>query len=258
MERKIVNIEINKIIPNKNQPRRVFEDQAIEELSKSIQENGLLQPIVVRQKKNKYEIIAGERRYRACKLLNLETINCIIQEVNDNESAQLAIIENIQRENLTAIEEAQAYLKLMELNNYTQEQLAEKLGKSQSSIANKIRLINLPKFVKDAISERQITERHARALLSLEEKNKIKSVYNQIIKKGLNVKQTEELVAAKNGKENKEPKKKVITHGITQDVRIARNTVLQALNMIKKTGVHVELVETNLENEYQMIVKIKK
>ena len=153
-------IKMNLIIPNQYQPRTVFSDEAIEELAQSIKENGLLQPVTVRECDNGYQLIAGERRFRACQRLNKDTIEAIVIKAGEVQSATLALIDNIQRENLSAIEEANGYLQMIRLTGLTQSQLGKKLGKKQSTIANKIRLLNLDLEVQQAISEKEITERN--------------------------------------------------------------------------------------------------
>src|SRR5690554_3101321 len=162
-------LEVEHIVPNRYQPRTVFQDDKIQELAQTIKTHGIIQPIVVRNKDGKFEIIAGERRWRAAKLLNLETIPAVIKQFNDSQTASVALIENLQREGLTAIEEARAYAQLIELHNLTQESLAQRLGKGQSTIANKLRLLHLPEEVQESLLKRDITERHARALISLKD-----------------------------------------------------------------------------------------
>ena len=161
-------IDINIIIANEKQPRTHFENEKIQELAESIKKNGLLQPIVVRPYGYVYQIVVGERRYRACKLADLEEVPCLVQDYNEDETATAALVENIQRENLSAIEEALAYQALLDNQNLTQEQLAKQVGKSQSTIANKLRLLNLDAEVQDALLNNQISERHARSLLKIE------------------------------------------------------------------------------------------
>lgn len=159
----VVKIPIDKIIPNRFQPRTVFDEEKIEELSRTIHTHGVIQPIVVRSyEDDRYEIIAGERRYRAMKKLNWTEVPAIVRNLSDKETASIALIENLQREELTAIEEALAYQQLLELHSLTQEALAQRLGKGQSTVANKLRLLKLPQFVQEAILKREITERHAR------------------------------------------------------------------------------------------------
>ena len=164
-ESKVVSID--EIRPNPYQPRIDFDDEALMELSQSIRENGLIHPITVRQEKDGYEIVAGERRYRAMKIAGMIEIPVIVIDADEVQMAEMALVENIQRENLSAIEEANAYVQIMKTTGISQSQLALKLGKSQSSIANKIRLLQLDEEVQQAVTARRITERHARALLAL-------------------------------------------------------------------------------------------
>ncbi len=246
-------ISVDAIIPNKYQPRTRFEKDTIVELAQSIQENGLIQPLVVRAiSDDQYELVAGERRYRAAYIAGFKEVPCIVQDYSEQQSAEIAIIENIQREDLTAIEEAIAYEKLMQSHNYTQSQLATKVGKKQSTIANKLRLLNLPDNIQTKVRERSISERHARALLSLRNEKKMNDVMEQIISKDLTVKQTEDLVQSKIKPLNK------ANRGITQNVKIAINTINQAVEMVKKTGSVVEKEEIEKEDEYVITIRIKK
>ena len=169
MKKEIVRIKLNKIIPNKNQPRLDFYDDSIKGLAESIKQNGLLQPVTVRKNGDKYELIAGERRYRASLLNGASDIEAIIMESSDEESANLALIENLQREDLNAIEQAMAMRRIMSSEGLTQNELAKRLGYRQSTVANKLRLLKLPEYIKQAISHGTITERHARALLNVPE-----------------------------------------------------------------------------------------
>ena len=153
-------IDINKLEANEKQPRTHFEKEKIQELSVSIQQNGLLQPIVVRPYQGKYQIVVGERRFRACKLAGLQEVPCLVQELDEKQTATAAIVENIQRENLSAIEEALAYQQILDTQNITQEELAQKVGKKQSTIANKLRLLQLPMTVQEAVRRKDITERY--------------------------------------------------------------------------------------------------
>lgn len=187
-------VEIEKIVPNKYQPRREFTEEKIKELAESIKQNGLLQSITVRDMENGfYELIAGERRLRALKYLNYPTTKAIVKELTDEQMATLALIENIQREELTPIEEAIAYQDLLRINNLTQDELAKSLGKTQATVANKLRLLKLSDKVIDAINSKKITERHGRAMVKLEHKAQEK-ILNQILTQSLNVSQTEERV----------------------------------------------------------------
>ena len=184
-------VPIERIVPNRYQPRQVFEPAKISELAESIEEHGLLQPIVVRPiEEGMYEIIAGERRFRALSSLHYKYADVIIRQLNDEETAVVALIENIQRENLSVVEEAEAYKKLLDIGDTTQGELAKSVGKSQSFIANKLRLLKLAPKVLTKLREGKITERHARALLSLSHDEQ-ESLLELIIAQKLNVKQTE-------------------------------------------------------------------
>lgn len=191
---KIYYINVDDILPNRFQPRIHFDEKELNGLASSILKYGIIQPIVLRKINDKYEIIAGERRYKAACLAGLKTIPAIINNTDDNTSAEIALLENLQRKNLTVIEEAQSYKKLMD-RGFTQEDIANKLGISQSSIANKLRLLTLPKEVRDALLYNQISERHARSLLSLNNEDLQKSLLNKIINERLTVKQTEDEIS---------------------------------------------------------------
>ena len=167
---KVVYLRLDDIIPNRFQPREIFDEPGLEELSNSIKEHGVIQPIVVREMGGKYELIAGERRTKASALAGLTTIPAIIKDMDDKESAKVSLLENLQRKNLSAIEEARTYKKIIELDNLTQEELARTMGKSQPMVANKLRLLMLPDEVQDALMKNQISERHARSLLTLKNK----------------------------------------------------------------------------------------
>ena len=193
MKKEIVRIKLNKIIPNKNQPRLDFYDDSIKGLAESIKQNGLLQPVTVRKNGDKYELIAGERRYRASLLNGASDIEAIIMESSDEESANLALIENLQREDLNAIEQAMAMRRIMSSEGLTQNELAKRLGYRQSTVANKLRLLKLPEYIKQAISHGTITERHARALLNVPE-DKLEEVYLTITNRQYNVSKTEEYI----------------------------------------------------------------
>lgn len=243
-------ISIDKIVANKQQPRTVFDDEKIEELANSIKENGLVQPIIVRKVYGEYQIVAGERRYRACKLANIKNIPCLITKYDNQEVATLAIIENIQREDLSVIEEARAYQTLMAIYGYTQVELATKIGKKQSTIANKLRLLKLSDTVKEALDNKEITERHARAMLGLKE-TKQQQILKEVVKKELTVQQTENLI-------NKKEKIKTKKKSISQNVKIAINTIQQATKMIEKSGIYLEQNYQEEDEEYVITIKIRK
>ncbi len=191
-DRKIVELDLNDILPNRFQPRIKFNETSITELAESIKEHGVIQPIVVRPLGDRYEIIAGERRYKASVLAGKETIPAIVTELNDKDSAEVALIENVQRQDLTPIEEAISYKKILDMGYLTQEELAEKLGKTQSTVANKLRLLNLDEEVQEALLETKISERHARSLLKLTNKEQQKAMLAKIIRERLTVRKTDE------------------------------------------------------------------
>ena len=187
-EEKIIQVPIEDIIPNRFQPRLAFDEEGLKELSESIKQHGIIQPLVLRRLGDKYEIIAGERRYKASIMVGLRTVPAVISNIDDNQSAEIALVENIQRRNLTPIEEAKSYKNLLDRGYMTQEQLAEKMGVSQSSIANKLRLLNLAPEVQDALLQEKISERHARSLLSLPKEEQAEWL-KKIINKRLTVRQ---------------------------------------------------------------------
>jgi ParB family chromosome partitioning protein len=251
----VKNIPVQQITSSPYQPRSIFDDEKIDELCQTIKTHGIIQPIVLRAKNEGYEIIAGERRWRAVKKLGLETIPAIIRDFNDSQTASIALIENLQRENLTSIEEATAYHQLMVLHGLTQESLAQRLGKNQSTIANKIRLLQLVEPIKEALMNKSITERHARALLSLESEELQLRVLEDIIKKELNVKQTEMRVNFY--KEDLMIKKKK-RFSSSKDIRLALNTIRQSIEMVKGSGLTIITDENEHEEHYQITIKIPK
>ncbi|WP_274308657.1 nucleoid occlusion protein [Solibacillus daqui] len=258
----VVKIPIDKIIPNRYQPRTVFDDEKIEELARTIHTHGVIQPIVIRPMTgdaSKYEIIAGERRYRAMKSLQWTEVPAIVRNLNDRETASIALIENLQREELTAIEEALAYQQLLELHSLTQEALAQRLGKGQSTVANKLRLLKLPQFVQDAILNREITERHARALISIKDDQLQMQLIAATKEFDWNVRQLEEQIQKILHPEEPEAKKrKPARKAISKDVRIALNTIKQSLSMVTKSGINLKTEEEDTDDYYQITVKIPK
>ena len=187
-------VKISSIEPNREQPRKKFDEAALEELAESIRQHGILQPLLVQKKDRHYEIIAGERRWRAAKLAGLREVPVIIQEYSDQEVMEIALIENIQREDLNAVEEAQAYQTLMREFLLTQEEVAEKVGKSRAAVANRLRLLRLPQRIQNWLAEGTLTEGHARALLSLEEEERQLEAAKKILDQKLTVRETEKLV----------------------------------------------------------------
>ena len=201
-EREIIEVSLDDIIPNRFQPSLSFDEQGLNELAESIRQHGIIQPLVLRKIGDKYEIIAGERRYKASYIAGLTKVPAVIIDLNDNESAEVAIVENIQRKDLSPIEEAKSYKKLLDRGYLTQDQLASRMGKNQSTVSNKLRLLNLDEKVQDALLNNKISERHARSLLKLDNKEEQKEVLDEIIEKRLNVRDTEDLINRKlNGEE---------------------------------------------------------
>lgn len=194
MRNEILNLDVNSIIPNTYQPRKHFDEEALSELSQSIKQHGIIQPLTVRKRGDIYELVAGERRLRAAKIAELKLVPCTVVEMTDTESAEIALLENLQREDLNFIEEAEAYYNLINEHKFTQEEIATRMGKKQSTIANKLRLLKLSIEVRKLCLENNLTERHARALLALPNEELQLKVIKSIIKNGLNVKKTEELI----------------------------------------------------------------
>ncbi|MGV2939279.1 nucleoid occlusion protein [Mesobacillus sp. LC4] len=253
----IKKIPIDHIIPNRYQPRTVFDDEKIEELARTIHIHGVIQPIVVREyDQDRFEIIAGERRWRAMKKLEWEEVPAIVKNLSDSETASVALIENLQREELSPIEEAMAYGKLLEIHNLTQEALAQRLGKGQSTVANKLRLLKLPQEVQDALLNKLITERHARSLIPLKNPELQVQVLAEIIERSLNVKQTEERVVKLLSQNEEKPKPK--RKAFSKDMRIAVNTIRQSLTMVSDSGINLDSEEEEFEEFYQFTIRIPK
>ncbi|MCL6631774.1 MAG: nucleoid occlusion protein [Alicyclobacillus herbarius] len=254
----VVQIGVDEIVSNPFQPRTVFDEDSISELARTIQTHGLIQPIVVRRHKGRYELIAGERRLRAARMLGWTTVPAIVKEMNDAQTASAALIENLQREGLTPIEEAVAYQQLLELHGLTQESLAQRLGKGQSTIANKLRLLHLPEVVQEALRRRKITERHARALLALPSEELQIRLFEECLERGWNVKQMEERVRQTLARLEHAPARRPRKRGLSKDVRLAVNTIRQSLSMIEKSGLSVVCEEQDDTDFYQFIIKVPK
>ncbi|WP_208422968.1 nucleoid occlusion protein [Latilactobacillus fragifolii] len=274
----VIKVPVSAIVPNRFQPRKVFNADNIAELASTIEQHGLLQPIILREYEDqKYEIIAGERRFRAIQTLKWAELPAIVQTMDDHETASMALIENLQREELTAVEEAQAYKDLMKLNDFTQASLAEKMGKSQSFVANKLRLLKLSQPVQEAIMNHEISERHGRSLLRLDE-FKQQMILHQILAEQLTVKDTEALVnqtlkpeiepteetadstndnlneATTKAKKANDKAKKAIAH----DTRIAVNTIKKSVQMVEQSGIAVKATEEEQDDVYRIMIEIPK
>lgn len=253
-------IPVELIRPNPYQPRKVFNQSALEELSKSILEHGLMQPITVRMVGSNYELIAGERRLKASKLAGMEQIPAIVVEVATKQSAVLALIENLQRENLNFLEECEALDAIMQDYGYTQQELAKSLGKNQSTVANKLRILRLPIRIKKQLIENNLTERHARALLKLPSEDLQQEVLQKVIKQELNVKKTEQLIEnilislTEEGQEEAQRKKKFKV--FFRDIRLFTNTITQAVDMIQQSGIDAKYTMKEMEDGYEISIKI--
>ena len=233
LQRKSIEISMDLIHPNPEQPRKFFSDEELEELKKSISEYGVLQPILVKKDKSGgYFLIAGERRFRAAKLAGLTKIPAMIKDFSDRDAAVIAVVENVQREDLSFIEEAWAYKKLLDEYGLTQGELASKIGKKQSTISNKLRILTLPQDILDKLTDENLTERHGRALLKIEDPVVRENILKRVIANQLNVKQTEKLIEDYLMKEKLEQKKKNKINYISY--KIYRNTIYKTFRQIKE------------------------
>lgn len=239
---KVLAIDIDRIKPNPFQPRREIAPDKIAELAKSIEASGLIQPIVVRRAGTAYQLVVGERRYLACKKLGWKKISAAVKTLTDHDMAAIALIENLQRENLNIVEEASGYVRLMNNFDLTQEDLAKKLGKSQSTIANKVRLLKLPAAVLQKVQDYNLSERHARALLKLNSEKQQLTMIEEIGDRGLTVNQTEKRIE-KVSAENQGNKRMKGSKPIIRDMRIVLNTIRDAIAMIQSSGLYPEVEE---------------
>lgn len=234
LEQNILQIPIEEIIPNRFQPRLTFDERGLQELSDSIKEHGIIQPLVLRRIGDKYEIIAGERRYKAATIAGLTRVPAVIADVDDNKSAEVAIVENVQRRDLTSIEEARSYKNLLDKGYLTQAELAKKMGISQSAIANKLRLLNLDDTVQDALLNNKISERHARSLLVLPDKKSQQEWLKRIINERMTVRELDDALKAIS--KNNEPEE--------EDIPLVKSLDIDA---IKKEA--AELPKLDMESE---------
>jgi ParB family transcriptional regulator, chromosome partitioning protein len=250
-------VALRKIRPNPYQPRQVIEMEKIEELAQSIKTYGLLQPVIVRPFQGEYQLVAGHRRMMACQRLGWSEIPAMVRQLSDSAMATVALIENLQRENLSFLEEAQGYERLLREFHLTQEVLAQRLGKSQSTIANKLRLLKLPAPVKDRLSAQEITERHARALLKLPDEATMLRVVQEIINLGYTVQQTERRVSEYLAQTESAPvreRKKVII----RDIRIFLNTVRQAVSILESGGLDARVKEQDFGDYLEVTIRLPK
>ena len=265
--KQVQDIELSKIKPNSYQPRHEFSEESIRELATTLDKDGLLQPIIVREKGDEYEIVAGERRLRAAKHLAWEKIPAIVNNMDDSQAASLALIENLQREDLNPIDEAQAYNNLMKLNNLTQTTLAQNIGKSQSYVANKLRLLKLTPKVQSYLASGEISPRHGRCLVGLSEKDQGR-VLDEILAHNLNVSDTEKIVknveqyfAGKNAKDKEKEqaeRTRRAANRIPKDLKVQINTIKKAIKLAQQSGIKVKFKENNDPDDYMITIELKR
>ena len=257
----IVELDLSELRPNPYQPRKKFDEEALNELADSIKEHGVFQPIIVKKSIKGYEIVAGERRYRASKKLGLEKIPAIIKDFTDDEMMQISLLENLQRENLTSIEEAKAYKAIIDASNLTQEELAKKVGKSRSYITNILGLLTLPVSIQNLILENKISMGHARVLSKIEDDEKIKELANKVLSDGLSVRELEELTsdasirrkntvvrpAKANNSEYRVIERK-LKEKLGSDVKVGNNKITIKFSSVQDLNRILEILDCNIED----------
>ncbi|NLA86934.1 MAG: ParB/RepB/Spo0J family partition protein [Clostridiales bacterium] len=255
---RIVYLAAGDILPNPEQPRKTFEPNAMRELASSISRYGILQPLTVRRRGSGYELVSGERRLRAAKLVGLKDVPCIVLDVDSQESSILALVENLQRRDLDFIEEAEGLHRLVNINGYKQEEIARLVGLSQSAVSNKLRILKLSPELLFMIRETGLTERHARALLKLGEERDRLEIFDQIIKKNLNVANTEALIESflmKKDRKNGTTHKPVY---VLKDVRLFMNTLTRGMSMMQQSGIDARCGRDETDQEIILTIKIPK
>ena len=262
-QQEVRSVLIESIQANRFQPRKTFPDESLEELAASIREFGVLQPLLVRPLEEGFELVAGERRLRASELAGLAEVPVISREIGDKEVAEMAMIENLQREDLHFLEEAEGFQQLIVQFGFTQEELAKRVGKSQSTLANKLRLLKLEPQVRQRLQEERLSERHARALLKLESPEEQKEVLAAVCAEQLNVRQTEELIACRQqspeqGNEKSKKKERKRLTGVIRDVRIFLNTIQQVADTMKQNGLAVQMQQRQEEDDIIVELRIPK
>ena len=253
---KLTKLPVAKIQPNPSQPRKLFREEELRSLAQSIQENGLLQPVTVRKEGGVYFLVAGERRLRACKIAGLREIPAIVTDCPPEDSAVLALLENLQRRDLHIFEQANALINLLREWQITQEEAARRLGMSQSALANKIRLLKLSPEEQAEILEHELTERHARALLRIDDMSLRQKVLRAVVEKKLNVAQTEELIGLT--LQRKEPKKRARRTFVAKDIRLFINTIDHAVDAMKTAGIEAQAEKRETAEYIECTVRIPK
>ena len=253
---KLIKLPLTKILPNPSQPRKIFQEDELKSLAQSIQENGLLQPVTVRREAGQYYLVAGERRLRACKLAGMKEIPAILSDCEQEDSAVLALLENVQRRDLQMFEQANAILNLIREWQISQEEAARRLGMSQSYLANKVRLLKLSPDEQAEITQHNLTERHARALLRVDDIELRQRVLRTVIAKGLNVAQTEELIA--DNLKPREPVRRGRRTFVAKDIRLFINTIDHAVDAMKTAGIQAQTEKKETEEYIECVVRIPK
>ncbi|MFW6229903.1 MAG: ParB/RepB/Spo0J family partition protein [Halanaerobium sp.] len=256
----IINVNVENIIPNPYQPRQSFSEDNLQELADSIASYGVIQPLTVRkiEGEEQYQLIAGERRLRAVKLLGKDEVPVIIKNLENREMAEIALIENLQRKDLNFIEEAEAYNKLIEEFNLTQTELAARIGKAQSTIANKLRLLNLPGSILHVIQQGGLNERQARALLQLDNKDDMLDIVEKAVRNDLNVRETEKLVnkIKDNSKQESKGSESGKITGAFADIRLYLNTIEKTINQLEAAGANFNVERSESEEEIEFHIRI--
>ena len=255
---RVLYLPLGSIRPNPAQPRRVFDPAGLQELADSIREYGILQPLTVRRRENGYELIAGERRLRAAGMAGLTQAPCLVASVDEEASGMLALVENLQRRDLDFIEEANGLKQLIDLFGMSQEEAARRLGKSQSAVANKLRLLKLPQDVRETLRDRGLTERHGRALLRLPDATAIRSALAYIIEHDLNVVSTDNYIDALIERQKLGAHEKPKRTFIMKDVRLFMNTVRHGLDLMKQGGIDAGLKREETDDAYILTISIPK
>ncbi len=257
-QEQVHSLPVDGIRRNPYQPRMEFDQEQLEELAASIREHGVLHPVVVRPVDEAFELVVGERRLRACQLLGWQSVPAIVREMSDSEVAEIALIENVQREGLSFFEEAEGYRRLIDEFGLTQDELAERLGKSQSAVANKLRLLRLSPEVRSLISREMLSERHARALLRIPDEKVQFEAVKVICELGLNVRQTEEWIGQRLETEQpvKAKRKQRSVKGVYTDYRLLVNSVRSLVEQMNRDGVVVELQEEELDDHVEIRIKL--
>ncbi len=255
----IMEVRINEVEPNIQQPRKVFDQEKLEALAESIKEHGIVQPIIVHSEASHYKIVAGERRWRAAKLAGLKTIPVIIKDITSREVMEIALIENLQREDLNPIEEAEAFQRLIDEYSITQEDVAKVVGKSRAAVANSVRLLSLTDEIKTMITDGRLTSGHARALVTIADSDRQIELANIIIEKNLNVRESEKLAGEENKSNKKKEKHKVITKesielsGLEEKLRIVYGTKINLVNGREKGKIVFEVYS---KDEFDRIIEM--